>query len=257
MNTQESIAWSWCVLRSDLTTEFVLTGWKLIGVTRGLEYLHGNGIVHGSLKDVVGAVLFLNPSSQLTRPTPQRNILIDETGTPRIHGFGGTCYTVRYCAPERLGSDLWNNATYKSDVYSLSMVIVEVRLFLRLYFRQGWKNFLLQLATGKMPLPGLFDSQVLVLLSKGKRPQKPHPFKAPGFTPDVWRIAGMCWHEKPKKRPTAHAVLRYLEDIATGGEYVRTTAGNPCVTHLKKTYSEYREGDFTIGTTFPLAPTTF
>ena len=79
---------------------------------------------------------------------PQSNILIDQGGGPRLSDFGlwsivvnidsvnvsnpNHGYTVRYCAPELLDTDgvvsVKKKPTTKSDVYSLSMVVVEVRL---------------------------------------------------------------------------------------------------------------------------------
>lgn len=80
----------------------------------------------------------------------QPNILIDANGNPRLSNFGlysigkyikpadasapqQGC-SIQYCAPELL--DFWNaikdvkrKLTKKSDVYYLSMVIVEVRMF--------------------------------------------------------------------------------------------------------------------------------
>ncbi|KAF9644871.1 kinase-like protein [Thelephora ganbajun] len=89
----------------------------LIGVTRGLEYLHGNEVVHGDLKSA---------------------------GIPRLRDFGkSSWFTLRYCAPERPELGLKKqNATYESDVYSLSMVIVE-------------------LATGQPPFPQVQDPEVI------------------------------------------------------------------------------------------------
>lgn len=84
---------------------------------------------------------------------PQPNILIDKEGNPRLSEFrlcsitrdidsvnastpNRGC-TVRYCAPEFFDIDMTirtekKRPTYKGDVYSLSMVIVEARQFLKL-----------------------------------------------------------------------------------------------------------------------------
>ena len=85
---------------------------------------------------------------QLTYRPAQPNVLIDEGGNPRLSDFGLRSITnnidsvnastpnhgctVRYCAPELLDTDgtvrTKKKPTNKGDVYSLSMVIVEVRL---------------------------------------------------------------------------------------------------------------------------------
>jgi len=114
----------------------VLTRCQLIGVTRGLEYLHDIGIVHGNLKSVSGGSFCLSTLPLNSHdPSPQRNILIDEAGIPRLHGFwNSSSCPVRYCAPERLEFGGKGRATCESDVYSLSMVIVEVCRFQGMYF---------------------------------------------------------------------------------------------------------------------------
>lgn len=134
----------------------------MIGVTRGLGYLHDNEIVHGDLKSVCAGhlVLFI---FLLTYRLLQPNILIDSRGSPRICDFGlssitrklesfnaSTPYngcTLRYRAPELLGdvkvvkgqSKL--KATTKSDIYSLSMVIVEVHLSPTTWIKLGMIDF--------------------------------------------------------------------------------------------------------------------
>lgn len=71
----------------------------------------------------------------------------------------------------------------------------------------------LQLATGKVPFPEYTTLNVSLVTSKGKRPLKPARFEAPGITPEVWKIAKKCWHQKAEKRPEAHVVLRDLETL--------------------------------------------
>ncbi|KAF9646793.1 kinase-like protein [Thelephora ganbajun] len=167
----------------------------LTGITRGLNYLHNNEVTHGDLKG--------------------QNILIDASGTPRLSDFGlcsitkntdsinastpNRGCTIRYCAPELLEINgvppLEKKPTNKSDVYSLSMVIVE-------------------LVTGKIPYHDSQDVNVIFLISKGRRPPKPLSFEAPGITPAVWEIAKKCWHGKAKERPEVGAVLQSLENVA-------------------------------------------
>jgi hypothetical protein len=98
-----------------------------------------------------------------------------------------------------------------SDVYSLSMVIVEVCLF-SLSAMLSSSIVWFQLATGKVPFPEYADHSVIVMILKGKRPLKPRPFDAPGMTPEVWRIAQKCWLEEAEERLEVNAVLKSLSN---------------------------------------------
>jgi len=123
-----------------------LTGSQLVGITSGLDYLHNSDVVHGDLK---GVRCIYPATPRLTYRLPQENILIDAEGSPRLSDFGLCSITkninsvnastpnhgctVRYCAPELLSGETAaggekRKPTNKSDVYSLSMVIVEARL---------------------------------------------------------------------------------------------------------------------------------
>ena len=129
---------------------------------------------------------------------------------------------VRYCAPELLdvegiARNEKRKPTNKSDVYSLPMVIVEVRLSFRIVTSLGSDCFRIQLGTGKIPFHGFTDQNVTVLILRGKRPSKPHRFEAPGMTPAVWKIAEKCWREKAKERPEVKVVLQDLENIVNTG----------------------------------------
>ena len=78
-----------------------------------------------------------------------------------------------------------------------------------------WIRF--KLATGGIPYLKTPDPTVILMVSKGKRPSKPRPFKAPGMTPAIWKIAQRCWDEKAKDRPEVDTVLHYLEELANIG----------------------------------------
>jgi len=187
----------------------------LIGVTRGLEYLHDSEVVHGDLKS--------------------GNILIDAEHTPRLTDFGVCSITrniyslnastpkngctFRYCAPELLdfgesGKTVKKKPTTETDIYSLSMVIVE-------------------LVTGEMPFFGYSDAGFTVAISKHKRPSEPRRYDAPGMTPLVWKVAKRCWHEKAKERPEVKIVLRDLENIvANGNQQISSPGFRQTLRHL-------------------------
>jgi len=172
-------------------------------------------------------------SSRLTYRS-QPNILIDTNGKPRLSDFSNCSFTkntdpaststaryhctIRWSAPERLDvSTQEGEPTTMSDVYSLSMVIVEVCLFDGCMMHPGSDCFCFQLMTGKMPFPELTDHSVIVMISKGKRPQKPRSFDAPGMTPAIWKIAQKCWHAQARERPGVGAVLESLESLVNSG----------------------------------------
>ena len=100
-------------------------------------------------------------------------------------------------------------------MYSLSMVIVEVRLLSGSC--PGPDCFRFQLMTGERPFSKYSDSNVTIMVPKGKRPSKPLHFDVPGMSPAVWKIAERCWHEKPKERPEVNVVLGHLENLANPG----------------------------------------
>jgi len=107
-----------------------LIGSQLIGVTRGLHHLHENDIVHKKLKDV-GSVHY-SRSFPPTDQTPlQTNVLIDETGSPRLRICNARGQMARYWAPEHYSCQPdaeRGKMTTESDVYSLAMIIVGVCL---------------------------------------------------------------------------------------------------------------------------------
>ena len=72
-----------------------------------------------------------------------------------------------------------------------------------------------------MPFPERGHYEVITLVSKGKRPSKPHRFDIPGMTLAVWEVAEKCWRQKARERPEANTVLGYLEDLANSGMYTR------------------------------------
>ena len=97
------------------------------------------------------------------------------------------------------------------------MIIVEARMFSESMTRPGSNRLSFQLTTGKMPFPERTDPNVTILVFQGKRPSKPRRFEAPGITPEIWKIAEKCWHQKAKERPEVKTVLQDLENIVNAG----------------------------------------
>ena len=111
---------------------------QLFDVAKGLTYLHSHNVIHGSLKGVRCRAR----SRFVTILTHnQSNVLVDITGRARITDFGLAVLTqnlystrsapaehghrIQWIAPEILGGR--GAYSKEADVFSFSMVIIEVR----------------------------------------------------------------------------------------------------------------------------------
>ena len=168
----------------------------------------------------------------------QPNVLIDAEGNPRLMDFGCSSITrnvwsanastphgggsIRWSAPELvpLSTDLTDlervrstRPTNESDVYSLAMVTIEVIFFCLAQNLVSHSFGHLQIFTGNWPFAPYGDEQVILLLAKDMRPDKPTHGK---FTPKMWSLTKKCWNKDPKKRPSVSEVLRNLESREGG-----------------------------------------
>ncbi|KAF9645406.1 kinase-like protein [Thelephora ganbajun] len=162
----------------------------LRGVTNGLMYLHGQGIIHGNLKGV--------------------NILIDNNGCARLSAISflastsdwpifissGPRGTPRWMSPELLDPESFglkeSRPTKESDCYALGMVIYEV-------------------LSGRTPFAQRSFPAVILRVLKGERPGRPQGKEGELFTDAIWGILELCWKPQPSDRASAKAVLLCLE----------------------------------------------
>ena len=214
-----------CLIRLHSSSAFI--GLQIIGVTRGLGYLHDNGIVHGDLEGVSGnskfAILLISngPSSSKRFSSMRVAILFSMVFNPvrstPSPGPGQTLLhlglTVRIVAMP-LNMPEVHQRVRKSRMYIPCQCLSSRYARLSIVIHTGPDRFCLQLVTRNVPFPDLDDSIVHHMVFEGRRPQKPQDFDALGISPAVWEVAERCWHQEASQRPEIKAVLQDLEEIA-------------------------------------------
>jgi serine/threonine protein kinase len=175
----------------------------IIGVARGLKYLHSKNVVHGDLKG--------------------HNVLMSDDGIPLLADFGRSKFidhrgfttsfagSARYLAPELVSdepdiddSDVAyqtldqqapaSNLTKETDVFAFSMVALEI-------------------LTGQIPYFYIRqDSTVIALVQDGTRPDQNRCLPTT-FTRPMWTLLGDCWKADPKERPDMTNVVQRLEAL--------------------------------------------
>lgn len=154
----------------------------LIGIARGMMYLHEHHVVHRDLKP--------------------GNVLLDSEFRPHIIDFGCSKYydpkkdpstdfnggTVYYMAPESISENTYNE---KTDVFAFGMLMYEVVADKQLYSKYRNLNpiqFLTQFHEKKIPRPKFnfqLKKSIQVLIER-------------------------CWSEDPNKRPTFEELFHKL-----------------------------------------------
>lgn len=155
----------------------------LIGIARGMMFLHQNHIIHRDL----------NPS----------NIFLDEECEPHIigHGFSkihltdqnkktiNQCEPTVYMAPETIKDNIYDT---KTDVYSFGILMYE-------------------LITNQIPFPELTNGEVTeqqiktALIEKGLQPTFSVDIKKP-----IKELIESCWSKNPAERPTFEYIFYKL-----------------------------------------------
>jgi len=146
----------------------------MLGVARGMAYLHSQDIMHRDLKS--GNVLV----------TQNWVVKIADFGLSRAVALSMTrrIGTTRFCAAEVLDGQRY---TTKADVYSYGILCWELCAF-------------------AIPFPNEnFSYRVETLVIAGQRP------KIPSDTPEsVQKLIEMCWHQNPNERPNFVEIVQYI-----------------------------------------------
>jgi len=167
----------------------------LRGVTKGLIYMHEQGIVHGNLKGA-NILIDTNGHARLTG----FSILAGASDQPIVTSHTGQGGAVRWMSPELFFPALFglmdSYPTKESDCYALGMVIYEV-------------------LSGQVPFAQDFrEIPVMLKIADGRRPGRPQGREGAWFTDEVWDTLGRCWKHQPHERPRIDAVLQCLQGVA-------------------------------------------
>ncbi|CAM0144902.1 unnamed protein product [Urochloa decumbens] len=149
-----------------------------IGISKGMDYLHQNNIVHRDLKT---ANLLLGSDHAVkiadfgvSRRPSQEGDMTAETGT------------YRWMAPEVINHKPYD---HRADVFSFAIVLWE-------------------LVTSKIPYENLTPLQAALGVRQGMRLDIPS-----GLHPPLSKLIQQCWNENPNVRPSFAEITAELEDM--------------------------------------------
>lgn len=149
-----------------------------IDVSKGMEYLHENNIIHRDLKTA--------------------NLLMDSHNVVKVADFGVARFlnqggamtaetgTYRWMAPEVINHQPYDQ---KADVFSFSIVLWE-------------------LLTAKVPYDTMTPLQAALGVRQGLRPELPD-----NAHPKLLELMQKCWEANPTKRPSFTEITNDLENL--------------------------------------------
>jgi len=171
----------------------------ILGVAKGIEYLHEEGLIHGDIKG--------------------SNVLIADDGRPLLCDFGRSriinhqghtttnpAGSLRYMAPELIVRDMeeLDDSDYverhvrfltkATDVYAFSMLSVEI-------------------LSGEQPYPKIRNEfRITFRVPEGLRPIR-EDYQLSVLHEKIWGILELCWVKDPAERLTISDVVQRLSNI--------------------------------------------
>ncbi|KAJ3889164.1 hypothetical protein GG344DRAFT_52196 [Lentinula edodes] len=157
-------------------------------IAKGMEYLHGQGVLHGDLKASFASNVLVDDKIHCVisdfGQSEMRSEAYRISGTALPHG------TLRWQAPEIFAGS--SQLTVEMDVYAFAICCTEV------------------LSLGRMPWPLYDDNQVQNHIMANQRPEVPPTC----FTsPDLIDLIRLCWATNPLNRPLFSEVASELKAL--------------------------------------------
>ncbi|XP_052081262.1 tyrosine-protein kinase SRK3-like [Mytilus californianus] len=157
-------------------------------VACGMDYLGTKRIIH---KDLRAAKVLINDNhdTKISGFHFARVLKEDEDVYNPIHGEK---FPIKWTAPE---AALYGKFTFKSDVWSFGILLVELMTF------------------GQIPYTGIANKELLERLEMGFQHEKPH-----NCPENVYKIMLSCWNKVPTNRPTFEYLFNYFDDYVVSAE---------------------------------------
>ncbi|KAJ7353293.1 kinase-like domain-containing protein [Mycena albidolilacea] len=161
----------------------------LYEISKGLQYLHSRGIVHGDLR---GANVLINKDWSACLADFGLSIFSDATSTMSTNRAG----SLHWMAPELLDPDGFGDGTFArtpaSDVYAFGCLCLE-------------------LYTGQPPFAHLREPAAMMKILSGERPERPSGTPGAHSISNLrWLHITACWAQKPAARPKTEVVAESM-----------------------------------------------
>ncbi|KAL7712487.1 Protein serine/threonine kinase [Entamoeba marina] len=162
----------------------------ILDCSKGISYLHSNGILHRDIKPDNFLILSLDNdvpvNAKLTDFGSSRNINMMMTNMTFTKGIGSPAYM----APEVLKKEKYKKS---ADVYSFAITMYEIMVWEEAYSKTKFK----------------FPWKIAEFVTSGNRLSKPDT-----MNDSIFALIDKCWSDDLKKRYEIEEVVKKLEDIS-------------------------------------------